>query len=257
MQGGRDFTNALVVALISIGLIIGALSISLVEFVPEEIPSATSSLIPSPIPLTATETLPPSLTLTISIESLTPSMTPSVTTTVTPPSNCLVPAGWGQITVRGSDTLESIAAVFRISADELRRANCLLSNSLIAGSKLYVPPVASSTPAACTPGASGWSKNYTVQRGENLFRIALNHYTTLELMRKVNCKSGDTIYPGDILWVPNVPATRPPGPSPLPGNTITPYPTDPLTETALPFTATFFPTNIPPPTSTSGSPISP
>lgn len=39
MQGMRDFGNALIVAMLSIGLMIGALSISLVEFLPETVPA--------------------------------------------------------------------------------------------------------------------------------------------------------------------------------------------------------------------------
>ena len=53
MQGMRDLRNALVVALISIGLTVGALSISLVEFVPQAAPTPTNFLFPSPAPLTA------------------------------------------------------------------------------------------------------------------------------------------------------------------------------------------------------------
>ena len=65
MQGLRNFGNALVIALISIGLIIGALSISLVEFVPEATATATNVLVSSPAPLTSTSTLPPTLTPTL------------------------------------------------------------------------------------------------------------------------------------------------------------------------------------------------
>ena len=151
------------------------------------------------------------------------------------------------------DTLDSIAARYRISSADLRSANCLFSNSLVPGSKLYVPPVTPNTSVACTAGAVGWVKNYAVKAGENLYRIAIDHYTTLDLMRKVNCRTGDTIFPGDILWVPNVSATRTQNPSPLPGNTVTSYPTDPLTETALPFTATFIPTNTLAPTATAST----
>ena len=49
MGGMRDFGNALVAAILSIGLTLGALSISLVGFVPEEVPSPTPTLIFSPI----------------------------------------------------------------------------------------------------------------------------------------------------------------------------------------------------------------
>ena len=53
----RGLGNALVVALISIGLMIGALSISLVEFVPQATPTATNSMFLSPAPLTVTPTI--------------------------------------------------------------------------------------------------------------------------------------------------------------------------------------------------------
>jgi len=253
MQGTREFGNALVIALLSIALIVGALSISLVEFSPGAVPPPGSNLPASPEPLTATWTLPPTLAPTFPLESLTPSSTPTSTSTSTPPSNCQIPLGWGQTTVQVGDTLEAIAARYRISSDDLRRANCLFSNSLVPGSKLYIPPVAPNTPAACIPGALGWTKNHTVKPGENLYRIAIDHYTTLTLIRKVNCRTGDMIFPGDILWVPNVSATRAQNPSPLPGNTVTSYPTDPLTETALPFTATFIPTSTLAPTVTASS----
>jgi LysM repeat protein len=235
MQGGRDFTNALVIAIISIGLIVGALSISLVEFVPEEAPTATNNLLPSPAPLTITPTP------TFPLLSLTPSFTPLATITSTLPVNCAVPPGWTQITIQAGDTVQSIAARYRIAADDLRRGNCLFSNSLLPGSKIYVPPIAPNTSAACAPGRSGWTKNYIVKSGDNLYRIGVDHYTTLELIRKVNCKTSDTIFPGEILWVPNISATQTPNPTSLPGSTITPYPTDPVTETVLPFTATFVP----------------
>jgi LysM repeat protein len=237
MQGGRDFTNALVIALISIGLVLGALSISLVEFVPEEAPTATNNLLPSPAPLTTTPTP------TFPLQSLTPSLTPPATITSTLPANCAVPPGWTQITIQAGDSVESIAARYRIAADDMRRGNCLFSNTLVPGSKIYVPPIAPNTFAACVPGAAGWVKSYTVKAGDNLYRIGVDHYTTLELMRKVNCKTGDTIFPGEVLWVPRVSATQTPNPTPVPGSTITSYPTDPVTETVLPFTATFVPTS--------------
>ena len=52
MQGMRDLGNALIVALISVGLMIGALSISLVEFVPEAAPTAAPARSKSPNRLT-------------------------------------------------------------------------------------------------------------------------------------------------------------------------------------------------------------
>jgi LysM repeat protein len=242
MQGSglRGFGNALVAALISVGLMVGALSISLVEFVPQVTPTAEHDLIPSPAPLTATLTLPPTLTPTIGLESPTPSITPTFTNTAIPPTSCQPPSGWIRITVMAGDTLDGIAFHYGTNKDELRRANCLLTDNLVAGSVLYAPPVATITSAGCNMGASGWVKSYTVKSSDTFYAIATNYYVTTSLLKKVNCRTSDLLHAGEILWVPNV-ATRTPYPTPLPGITITPYPTDPLTETALPFTTTVLP----------------
>ncbi len=246
----RGFGSALIVALISIGLMIGALSISLVEFAPVATPTATDSDFLSPLPLTVTQTIAPTLTPTLGLESQTPSITPTFTNTALPPVSCIPPSGWGQIIVQPGETLDSIAARYRVSKDALRSANCLVSDNLVAGSILYVPPVAPNTPVVCSPGASGWVKRYIVKPGDTIYAIATNHYTTAGLLKSVNCRVSDLILVGEILWVPNV-ATRTPYPTPLPGSTVTPYPTDPLTETALPYTLTPIPTDTPvPPTPT-------
>jgi len=267
MKGVLGFRNAIVVALISVGLIIGALSISLVEFVPEAAPTATTNLLPSPAPLTATSTLTPSLVPTNAPESPIPSITATFTNTATPPTSCQPPFGWiNQITVQVGDTLDSIAIRNRVSKDDLRSANCLLSDTLITSSKLYVPPTPTSTIitstiastiARCIPGAAGWVHSYIVQPGDTLFRIGYSHYTTLDLMRKANCRVSDTIYAGENLWVPNI-ATRTPSPTSfIPSNTpVTPTstatPTDIPTSTATP---TDIPTSIPTPTDIPVSPV--
>jgi LysM repeat protein len=259
----RGFGNALVIGLISVGLMVGALSISLVEFAPQTTPTAVDEAIPSPVHLTATPTITPTLTPTIGPKSPTPSVsfTPTLTSTASPsatpassasPVSCQSPAGWGQIIIQAGDTLDSIAERYRTSKDALRSANCLLTDNLVAGTILYAPPVATTTSAVCNPGAAGWVKKYVVKSGDTFYAIATNHYTTSSLLKSVNCRVSDLVVVGEILWVPNV-ATRTPVPyqTPVPGNTITPYPTDPLTETALPFTVTPVPTDTPiPPTPT-------
>ena len=251
MKSVRDITNALLVAVFSIGLMLGALSISLVEFVPEAAPTATDNLFASPVPLTATSTFPPTLVPTLGPESPTPSITLTYTNTSTPPSSCQPPLGWvTQITIQIGETLEEIAARYRTTKEQLRTANCLFNDNLIAGSKLYVPPAATNTPTVCIPGAVGWTKNYVIQPGDVIFRIGYNHYVTTGAMMTVNCRVSESIFPGEILWVPNV-ATRTPIPTPLPGVTVTPFPTEPLTETVLPFTSTTLPSETPvPPTAT-------
>jgi LysM repeat protein len=241
-QGLRGVGNALVVALISVGLMVGALSISLVEFVPQVTPTAANNLLPSPIPLTVTNTVPPTLTPTLGLESPTSTITLTSTITSTPPASCPPPVGWGQIVIQAGDTLDSIAARYRTSKEALRSANCLLIDSLVAGTVLYAPPVATITSVVCFQGVAGWAKNYTVKPGDTFFGIGFNYYTSASQLKTVNCRISDQIYVGEILWVPNI-ATRTPAPrpTPLPVNTVTPYPTDPLTETALPYTATVLP----------------
>lgn len=234
----RELGAALIVAFVSVGLILGALSISLVEFIPEDTPTPTFVLPASPIPVTATLTNLPTATL----DPVLPTQTLTATNTIIAPVSCQPPAGWIPISVQLSDTLDSLAIRYNIDKNQLRNANCLLSDTLPSGSILYVPPAPTSTVAVCSPGAVGWVKSYTVKAGDTMYAIATNHYTTVSLLQKVNCKFTDFIKPGEVLWVPNV-ATRTPYPTPLPGISPSPYPTDPLTLTALPFTATVFPTN--------------
>ncbi len=230
-KGLRDFGNAAIVALVSIGLILGALSISLVEFVPTAPTAMTDSLFPAPAIVTATDMPEPGI-----------STFPAGVTSTGISSSCQPPSGWGQIVIQGSDTLDIIAARYRTSKELLRAANCLLSDSLVAGTVLYVPPTPTSTSAGCNQGAAGWVKAYVVKPGDTFYSIATNHYTTANQIKSVNCRISDIIYSGEVLWAPNV-ATRTPVPAPPPGTTVTPHPTDPLTETALPFTATVLPSN--------------
>jgi len=246
MQGLRDFGSALIVALLSIGLMFGVLSISLVEFQSEASATASNTLPLSPPPITSTSTFLPTATALAGIES--PTLTASLTpTSVVRQSSCPPPAGWGEIVVKSGESITSLAARYGIAREQLTSANCLVTDSLVSGTTLYVPLTFTSTVAVCNPGAVGWVRSYVVQPGDTLYAIATNHYTSQTLIINVNCRLGTLIYSGEVLWVPNV-ATRTPIPSPLPGSTITKYPTEPLTETALPFTVTFMPTDTVTPT---------
>lgn len=245
MRALRQFGSALTLALISAGLVLGSLSLSLVEFAPAAQRTSTDVLLPSPALLTATATLPPPL------ESPTATVTQPPTNTPPPPPSCQPPLNWYPIQVQLDDTLESIAARYRVSADELRAGNCLPTNNLVPGSSIYVPPVATSTAAVCVPGAVGWVKNYRTQASDTFYRIASYYGISYTLLMKVNCRTSSMLFAGELLWVPDIP-TRTPTPTLVPGGpTFTPPPTLPFTETALPFTLTPQPTNTPiPPTPT-------
>jgi len=79
--------------------------------------------------------------------------------------------------------------------------------------------------------------SYTIQRGDTLFRIALDNGTTVEALRQANPQiSGDLIQPGDVLTLPDcdpgsgqvapalptvVPTVQPNLPTPGPGGETT------------------------------------
>lgn len=256
MGGMRDFGNALVAALLSIGLTLGALSISLVGFVPEEAASPTKTLILSPIPVTATNTIPPTSTSFGAVN--TPTLLP--TNTFIPPTSCQPTAGWVATVVQTGDTLDSLAIRYGTNKDILKSRNCLFTDTLIPGTLLYIPGgVPTSTMRGCVQGAVGWIKNYTVKPGDTFFNIGSRYGASASLIKQVNCRISDLIYSGEILYVPNVP-TRTPTFTPLPGITYTaaPFLTEPYTQTVLPFTATFIPTHTSvPPTSTPAPTITP
>jgi LysM repeat protein len=110
-----------------------------------------------------------------------------------------------------------------------------------------VATTATTTSLLCSQGAPGWVKGYVVKYGDTFFSIATRYYTTASLLKSVNCRNSNLLYTGETLWVPNVvvrtayPTSIIVYPTQLPADTVTPYPTEPLTETALPFTLTVEP----------------
>jgi LysM repeat protein len=253
MQALRQLGAGVIVAIFSVILVIGGIFLSLAETLPSP---ATPTQIPPTFPLsfptpTATiVTILPSATLT---ETVLPSETASALASPTflPPTTCTPPSGWIRVTLGAGDTVYSIAQRYKTSAENLSAANCLTAVEVPAGSTLYVPPVPTVTIIPCGPPA-GWVKNYFVQPGDTLFRIALSYNITYPQLQRANCMGSSTIiYAGQRLWVPNIP-TR----TPIPGVTIIPtFPTD----TPLPTITTAPPTEteIPPPTVIPETPITP
>jgi LysM repeat protein len=137
---------------------------------------------------------------------LTPTLTPFRPRTMTPTfvSSCPIPVGWGQIIVVPNDSLDVLATRYRISKDELRMANCLVTDSLVSGAVIYVPPVQTSSPGVCSQGAVGWIKSYIVQPGDSMYGIAQKYNVTPSLLKGVNCITSDLLYVNTILWVPNI-----------------------------------------------------
>ncbi len=234
MQNLRQLGGGVIIALISVILVIGGISLALSETLPSQ---ATPSPIPPTISLvfpTATFTVSPALSETAtgtSTGTATPSLTDTVfvTNTLFVQPFCTPTAGWNRITTSASDTIYTLAQRYKTTAESLGTANCLSSFDIPPGLALYVPPVPTVTVIPCGPPA-GYVRRYVVQPGDNLFRIALSYGITYQQLQRANCMgSSTTIYTGQLLWVPNIP-TR----TPVPGPTSTPTipPTATPTETA-------------------------
>ncbi|NPA93389.1 MAG: LysM peptidoglycan-binding domain-containing protein [Chloroflexi bacterium] len=153
--------------------------------------------------------------------------------------------------------MDTLAVTYHTTVAQLQEGNCLPTTSLLVGTTLYVPPLPTNQPTAtltATPNCGpppGWVV-HIVQPKENLFRISLAYRVSLNTLREVNCLTGNLIYVGQRLWVPNVPTSTPlASPTPQPAPTATPSPTatpTPLaTATATP---TALPTATPTPTAT-------
>jgi LysM repeat protein len=161
---------------------------------------------------------------------------PSPTIARTP---CQMPTGWSSIVVHTGDTLASLAQTYNIIPEALAEANCLVTESLLPGSLLFVPGQPPTPPVVqCSPPRS-WVI-YIVQPGDTLNQISRLYGVSVAQLQYANCLGGSSlIKSGDRLYVPNVP-TRTPSPT----HTFTPSPLPTETPTLLPTTPA--PTVVPP-----------
>ena len=239
MQALRQLGGGVIIAVVSVILVLGGISLALAETLPPataptQIPPTLPLSFPSPTPALALETATPTPLLTE-----TPTETATTTTTVTSTSTvaqpptvsavCTPPTGWNAIIISPNDTIYSLAQRYNTSPENLSAKNCLASINITAGTLLYVPPVAATaTVIPCGPPA-GWVKTHVVQAGDNLYRIAISYGITYPQLQAANCMGSSVlIYVGQKLWVPNVSTL-----TPVPGVTIIPnFPTNTPTVTA-------------------------
>lgn len=234
MREFRQIIWGVLVALISAGIILGSMSVALIEggmgaFVART-PTQVTRLVTQPVP-SIFAPVSTSSTKTAVVMLLTPlsvTRTPSITTSTATP-RCPQPQGWLIYTIQPGDTLDSIADAHNTTANVLAKENCLEISSLIPGTELYVPNVyPTAVIVQCGP-FPGWVF-YTVKPGDNLYQISLLFGTTVSKLQYANCLGNSTlIRAGQKLYVPNVATITP---KPFPTDTEQPQPS--LTATSPP-----------------------
>lgn len=101
--------------------------------------------------------------------------------------------------VQRGENLYRIALRHGVTVDALSAANRLSNPRLIyVGQRLVIPTT--SSPTGTT--TSRTSNLHVVQRGENLFRIALRYGTTVEAIMAANGLTNHNIYVGQQLRIP-------------------------------------------------------
>ncbi|MDX9864989.1 MAG: LysM peptidoglycan-binding domain-containing protein, partial [Anaerolineaceae bacterium] len=168
---------------------------------------------------------------------------PAASPTVTPTESCQPPQNWNSYTIRAGDTLESLSKTYKTSISQLKEANCLVSDTLLPGTILYVPPVKATTTPTPKPSATaiqcstppyGWT-TYTVKIGDTLTALSYRYQVSVKDLQTYNCLGNSyAIRVGQQLFVPyraTVVPTTPSAWTPYPTATwsppvtLTPYPT--------------------------------
>ncbi len=179
-----------------------------------------------------------------------PVSTPTSWPTATATEPCIPPANWLPYTVQQGDSLQSLALRHGIPVYLLVQANCLVSQTILPGQVIWVPP-ANVTPThtvvrtPCGP-PPGW-RQYPVQAGDTLYSLAQRHRTTVLAIKHANCLTSNLIFVGQKLWLPPLPPTWTPTLTATPTETptVTPTPTSTSETSPLPT-----PTETPSPTVT-------
>lgn len=119
--------------------------------------------------------------------------------------------------VQAGETLDAIATLYGVSAEDLKSLNQLddagtifVGLALVIGSLSPSGPVTvAEAPAEASSGGGGPVVMHTVARGETLFRIAQSYGVTMNSIVQANVLSNpEVIYPGQMLIIPGVEAPQ-------------------------------------------------
>jgi len=114
-----------------------------------------------------------------------------------------VPTIQSEYTVKSGDNLTTIARREGVTLNELLKANGLTrSSTIFIGQKLVIPagsaPIETSAPAE----VSRAGQQVVVSSGDTLGKIASRAGTTVKVLKALNGLSGDTIFIGQKLFLP-------------------------------------------------------
>jgi LysM repeat protein len=142
--------------------------------------------------------------------------------TVPVPESVPVPAAQEYVVQKG-DSFYTIGKKFNVSVKAIQAANPTVNPSkLQINQKLAIPPpVPAATPSGAssvTPALDSGEQLYVVKSGDSLTKIAKDHGTTVNALRKANKLTTDKIKVGEKLKIPisAAPATAPAPASPVP-----------------------------------------
>ena len=114
-----------------------------------------------------------------------------------------VPDNYILYTVKKGDTLFSIANSNGISVDTLKKINELTTNTLSIGQKIYIPNTTNNE--LFFPGDNDISNTqditYIVKKGDSLYSIANKFNTTVDILKRINNLTSNTLYIGQVLTV--------------------------------------------------------
>ncbi|MFZ0614713.1 MAG: LysM peptidoglycan-binding domain-containing protein, partial [Desulfobacterales bacterium] len=105
--------------------------------------------------------------------------------------------------VRHGETLSTIARKYHVNVNSIMRANNMRrSNYIVAGRLLKIPTSGAKIQARAPDVRTSTAATHKVVRGDNLWKIAQYHGTTIGKIQEINNLSSTTLYTGQVLNLP-------------------------------------------------------
>jgi LysM repeat protein len=214
----RELLLGLLFSILSIGTVFGAASIALLE---KQSPlSAAAPVVQDQNAAILPDAPETETNLSQDVENIA-SNAPLIEANPSP-TRCATPQGWISYKIRNGDSLELLAAAVNVSVQVLKEANCLVGDSLIPGSTIYLPSdipsvtstfVATAAQIACTPPPN-WTE-HIMQPDENLLSLSQKYHVRIADLISANCYQNATILrAGDTIYLP-YPEITTPTPTPV------------------------------------------